>query len=70
MKLSVKSTELITMKLSQTEREFLAQTIATWCESKPPVCGVPLMYTDAEGEKCLLTHDQIRTLYQRLLWAQ
>ena len=54
------------MKLSQTECNFLAEAILSWAESKPCVSGVPLMYTDASGEKCLLTHDQIETLYQRL----
>jgi hypothetical protein len=57
------------MKLSKAECEFLAQTILAWAESKPCVCGVPLMFTDATGEKCLLTHDQIETLYKRLEWA-
>jgi hypothetical protein len=54
------------MKLSKTECEFLAQTILAWAESKPCVSGVPLMFTNATGEKCLLTHDEIETLYNRL----
>ena len=56
------------MKLSQTECKFLAEAILSWGESKPCVSGVPLMYTDASGEKCLLTRDQIETLYKRLAW--
>ena len=56
------------MKLSQTECNFLAEAILSWAESKPCVSGVPLMHTDSSGEKCLLTHDQIETLYKRLAW--
>ncbi len=57
------------MKLSKTECEFLAQTILAWAESKPCMSGVPLMFTDATGEKCLLTHDEIETLFKRLEYA-
>ena len=54
------------MKLSKTECKFLAEAILSWSESKPCVPGVPLMFTDSTGEKCLLTNDQIETLYHRL----
>jgi hypothetical protein len=56
------------MKLSPTESKFLAEAICAWAEAKPCVAGVPLMYTDAAGEKCLLTHDQIESLYRRLTY--
>lgn len=56
----------IVMQLSKTECKFLAEAILSWGESKPCVPGVPLMFTDSTGEKCLLTNDQIETLYHRL----
>ena len=58
------------MQLTQTEANFLAQTILAWADAQPVVAGVPLMHTDATGEKCLLTQDQIESLYKRLEYHQ
>jgi len=54
------------MKLSSTEAKLLGEALLAWAESKPQSAGVPLMYTDSAGDKCLLTHDEIESLYLRL----
>jgi len=56
------------MKLTPTESKFLADTIYAWAQSQPCVAGVPLMYTDATGERCLLAQDEIEALFQRLAY--
>ena len=54
------------MKLSATEAKLLSEALLAWADSKPAVAGVPLMYTNSTGDKCLLTHDEIESLYLRL----
>jgi len=48
------------------EADFLTHCIDVWCNETPLIAGRPVMFTDDSGEKVLLTHDQIESLFLRL----
>lgn len=54
------------MHVTNNEAKFLTRTIQVWSGAQPVVTDEHLSFRDEDNGKCLLSSDEIESLYKRL----